>query len=329
MHRYLWCFNTYIFDRLSRHRVNEICSGHVKNDGVNVPRPLAQRSERDPLQVTAQSVLTAGGQRGGVALLQVRQPAQTGGIRFSSFQVLPSTGAVQELRGRGDDKHRAVLSLGPDLRLVCVILTQAGVVPVCILLHGQHRYTGQLSSCALCSSLSQTKKNTDVTVWYTSTGLKYKHDKYFCVCDLSPGLPLGPSLCPPFPAFLFGLLPPLIDDHFTDVQSTLEILNKEDDVTMKQEKTRLKLWNETNLFLQCFEVKLSIGKIYCCTGAKNSNAWNLFGLTDREKSSSFHPCSRFAKKNKKILTSLWVSISKYSSVPGTFPRTEYVGLGVK
>lgn len=46
-----------------------------------------------------------------------------------------------------------------------------------------------------------------------------------CSCApryLSLGLPFGSSLSPLFSSFLFGLLPPLINNHFTDVKPTLK-----------------------------------------------------------------------------------------------------------
>lgn len=49
----------------------------------------------------------------------------------------------------------------------------------------------------------------------------------FPVYYLSLGLPLCLSLSPPFSTFLFGLLPPFIDNHFTDVEPTLKTDNKE------------------------------------------------------------------------------------------------------
>lgn len=44
---------------------------------------------------------------------------------------------------------------------------------------------------------------------------------------LSLGLSLCPSLIPLVSTFLFGLLPPFIDNHFTDVEPTLKTNNEE------------------------------------------------------------------------------------------------------
>lgn len=65
--------------------------------------------------------------------------------------------------------------------------------------------------------------------WHCSAFL-YSNDPLlytFPVNYLSLGLPLCPSLSPLFSTFLFGLLSPFIDNHFTNVEPTLKTKNKE------------------------------------------------------------------------------------------------------
>lgn len=76
---------------------------------------------------------------------------------------------------------------------------------------------------------------------------------------LSLGLPFRSSLSPPFSTFLFGLLSPLIDDHFTDVKPTLEI--------DKEEKKRHNLHIEYNNMNENQEIigqKVSFPNISLC-----------------------------------------------------------------
>lgn len=108
---------TYILYGLNRHCVDEVRRGEVYDDGVNIPGPLAQRPERHPLQISTQRILTVGAQSGGVPVLHLSHPTQTGAVLISSLQVLPSGASVCCLGSGWHDKHRAVLSFGPRLVL--------------------------------------------------------------------------------------------------------------------------------------------------------------------------------------------------------------------
>lgn len=102
---------THIFHSLDSHYVNEVRRGEVKNDGVNIPGPLAQGPQRDQFQVVAHGVLAAGAQSGGVAILQLGHPSQTAAVWIGPFEVLPS--AVWCSGSGWDDEHRPVLPLRP------------------------------------------------------------------------------------------------------------------------------------------------------------------------------------------------------------------------
>lgn len=98
-------------------------------------------------------------------------------------------------------------------------------------------------------------------------------------------------------------------------------------------RTHLQLrWplRRANLFFQGLQVEFSIGKIHCSWWTEYGDSWNLPGLSNRRKTIC-SLCNRsrngFANESAAICpTSLCVSMSTYSSVLGTFPRTEYVGL---
>lgn len=145
---HIFYFSTYIFHHLHSNCVNEVSCGEVYNDRVNIPGPLAQWPERDPLQVMTQCVLTAGAQSTGV-------PPETGTVLISSFQVLPPGVAILHLRSGWDNKHCPILSLSPVLLLlVCNISVHACVTPAAgFFLHREHWQSRLQLSCLLPPSL--------------------------------------------------------------------------------------------------------------------------------------------------------------------------------
>lgn len=141
---------TYIFDGLNGHCVYEVCRGQVNDDGVDIPRPLAQRPKRHPLQVSTQRVLAAGAQSGGVPVLHLSHPTQTGAVLLSSLQVLPSGSSLRGLSG-WNDKHGAILSLRPRLVLPVWL---CGVSPSArLFLHWKHWNGLLLLLSHFCTSL--------------------------------------------------------------------------------------------------------------------------------------------------------------------------------
>lgn len=147
------CHFTHIFHGLYSHNVNEVSCGKVEDNGVNVPGPLAQRPKRDSLQVPTQSVLSAGAQSGGVPVLILCHPVQTGAVWVPAFKVLPSGLTIRGSGSGWDHKHCPVLPLSP-VWILHLCLIYACVLPAASpLLHRTFRGSRKLLSCSLSPSL--------------------------------------------------------------------------------------------------------------------------------------------------------------------------------
>lgn len=241
---------TYILNGLNRHCVDEVRRGEVYDDGVNVPGPLAQRPKWHPLQISTQRILTAGAQSGGVPVLHLSHPTQTGAVLVSSLQVLPSGASVCCLGSGWHDKHRAILPFGPHL--VLPVWFSCVSPPARLFLHRKHwngglllishlrtsLLSGQQAKWLIChfgiNVLTTTFK---LTVFIQVSMFMESHH------NLSLGLPFRSSRSPLLPAFCFSLLPPLIDDHLTDVKSTLKTSRgKRDFQVRRSSKNRACVW---------------------------------------------------------------------------------------
>lgn len=215
---------SHIFHSLYGNSVNEVCRGEVNYDGVNVPGPFPQWPKRDSLQVVTQCVLTTGAQSGGVAVLQFRHPPQTGAVLVPSFQVFPPRLASWCSRRGRDDKHCPVLSFGPALLiLVLEVFASARAIPLTAVADlFFYREDHQPRLCLCCppqSSLLSGNSLRETVVFSENT--RESASEMFPAHYLSLRLHFRSSLSPLFSAFQFGLLPSLVDNHFTDIKPTL------------------------------------------------------------------------------------------------------------
>lgn len=110
---------------------------------------------------------------------------------------------------------------------------------------------------------------------------------YPCTHYLSLGLPFFSSCCSLLPSFLFGLLPPLIDDHLTDVEPALK--------TGKGKKKLIRLWQrEWNAKIHAYKLyigsskKMELWVWLIISVATLSSAFNL--LSRKLVHVSFQPC---------------------------------------
>lgn len=101
---------------------------------------------------------------------------------------------------------------------------------------------------------------------------------------LSLGLPPFPSLSPPLSTSLFGLLSSLINDHFADVQSTLNTQCK--CLIISSDVYFEKIVEKIHLFFQGLEVKISIGKVHRGRGTENCNTRDLPHLQNKNIAAS-------------------------------------------